>query len=128
MSQPKVIAITPGDPCGIGPEIIARAFLEDFKATSERNGHEQITHHCFVAGDVGLMQKAALMVDPDGRQLKVKPIAHIADALAQPRALFLSCKWQALTPICLGVKLTQEQGVLQVSAFCGPRKRRFRKK
>ena len=83
MSQPKVIAITPGDPCGIGPEIIARAFLEDFKATSERNGHEQITHHCFVAGDVGLMQKAALLVDPDGRQLKVKPIAQIADALAQ---------------------------------------------
>lgn len=84
MSQPKVIAITPGDPCGIGPEIIARAFLEDFKATSERNGQEQITHHCLVAGDLGLMQKAALLVDPDGRQLKVKPMAQITDALTQP--------------------------------------------
>jgi 4-hydroxythreonine-4-phosphate dehydrogenase len=84
MSQPQAIAITPGDPCGIGPEIIARAFLEDLKATANRNADEQVTHACFVAGDVGLMQKAAMLVDPDGGQLKVKPIAQISDALVQP--------------------------------------------
>jgi 4-hydroxythreonine-4-phosphate dehydrogenase len=82
--QAQAIAITPGDPCGIGPEIIARAFLEDFMATANRNAGEQVTHACFVAGDVGLMQKAALLVDPDGRQLKVKPIAQVSEALVQP--------------------------------------------
>ena len=84
MSQPKVIAITPGDPCGIGPEIIARAFLEDSKATSQHNADEQVTRHCFVAGDVGLMQKAALLVDPDGRQLKAVRIAQAEEAMTQP--------------------------------------------
>jgi 4-hydroxythreonine-4-phosphate dehydrogenase len=54
MSQPQVIAITPGDPCGIGPEIVARAFLKD----------APVTHHCFVAGDLALMQKAARLVRP----------------------------------------------------------------
>ena len=80
MSQPKVIAMTPGDPCGIGPEIIARAFLDDFKATSQRKADEQNTRHCFVAGDVGLMQKAALLVDPGGLQLKVVQIAKASEA------------------------------------------------
>lgn len=84
MSQPKVIAITPGDPCGIGPEIIARAFLDDFQASSQRKADEQITRHCFVAGDVGLMQKAALLVDPGGLQLKVVQIANASEALTQP--------------------------------------------
>ena len=49
MPPSKVIAITPGDPCGIGPEIIARTFLDDLKATSMRTADEQVTRHCFVA-------------------------------------------------------------------------------
>ena len=55
MSQPKVIAITPGDPCGIGPEIIARAFLNDALSPQDR----PVTQACFVAGDVGLMGEVA---------------------------------------------------------------------
>ena len=46
------IALTPGDPCGIGPEIIARAWCDA----------PQITHGCFVAADVGLMRRAMALV------------------------------------------------------------------
>lgn len=56
LSQPKTrkaIAITPGDPCGIGPEIIARAWLEA----------PELTQGCFVAGDVGLMRRAMGLVN-----------------------------------------------------------------
>lgn len=46
------VAITPGDPCGIGPEIVARAFCLSPDATQG----------CFVAGDVGLMRRAMALV------------------------------------------------------------------
>ena len=74
MPQSQLIAITPGDPCGIGPEIIARAFLNQ--------DSQQVTRHCFVAGDLGVMQKAAQLVDPGGHQLKVIRISQASDALA----------------------------------------------
>jgi 4-hydroxythreonine-4-phosphate dehydrogenase len=84
ISKPQVIAITPGDPCGIGPEIIARAFLNDAARglqASHRTASEQVTRHCFVAGDVALMQKAVRLLDPEGQQLKVVPIHQASDAL-----------------------------------------------
>ena len=74
MPQSQLIAITPGDPCGIGPEIIARAFLNQ--------DSQQVTRHCFVAGDLGVMQKAAQLVDPGGHQLKVTRINQASDVLA----------------------------------------------
>jgi len=46
------IAITPGDPCGIGPEIIAKAWTTA----------PELTRGCFVAGDVGLMRRAVALV------------------------------------------------------------------
>lgn len=46
------IAITPGDPCGIGPEIIAKAWTTA----------PELTRGCFVAGDVGLMRRAMALV------------------------------------------------------------------
>lgn len=46
------IAITPGDPCGIGPEIIAKAWIKA----------PELTRGCFVAGDVGLMRRAMALV------------------------------------------------------------------
>ena len=48
----RPIAITPGDPCGIGPEIIARAW----------STAPELTRGCFVAGDVGLMRRAMALV------------------------------------------------------------------
>jgi 4-hydroxythreonine-4-phosphate dehydrogenase len=50
----RPIAITPGDPCGIGPEIIARAWCIA----------PELTRGCFVAGDVGLMRRAMALVQP----------------------------------------------------------------
>ncbi len=46
------IAITPGDAAGIGPEIVARAFLEA----------PQAMRGCFVAGDMDAMRRAAGVV------------------------------------------------------------------
>jgi 4-hydroxythreonine-4-phosphate dehydrogenase len=48
----QAIAVTPGDPCGIGPEIIARAWCLA----------PESTQGCFVAGDVGLMRRAMALV------------------------------------------------------------------
>lgn len=60
------IAITPGDPCGIGPEIIARAWRQA----------PDLTRHCFVAGDVGLMRRAMALV----QSVPAFPVCEIADA------------------------------------------------
>ncbi|WP_394787441.1 4-hydroxythreonine-4-phosphate dehydrogenase PdxA [Rhodoferax sp.] len=51
------IAITLGDPAGIGPEIIAKAFRDAPDATAG----------CFVAGDVGSMRRAAALVSGPGQ-------------------------------------------------------------
>ena len=67
------IAITPGDPCGIGPETIARAFLEE----------PQLSRGCFVAGDVGLMRRALALLG-EALPLSVRPIDRPADALDAP--------------------------------------------
>jgi 4-hydroxythreonine-4-phosphate dehydrogenase len=69
----QTIAITPGDPCGIGPEIIARAWVD---APVESQG-------CFVAGDVGLMRRAMALLPP-GTRLPVCEIESPAQALAMP--------------------------------------------
>ena len=45
----RPIAITLGDPAGIGPEIIAKAFRDA----------PELTKGCFVAGDVGTMRRAS---------------------------------------------------------------------
>jgi len=71
MTQP--IAITPGDPCGIGPEIVARAWCQA----------PELTQGCFVAGDVGLMRRAMALVPT----LSAYPVCEIetpADALRVP--------------------------------------------
>lgn len=51
MSQP-FLAITMGDAAGIGPEIIAQSFRDE----------PLLMARCFVAGDVGAMRRAALLV------------------------------------------------------------------
>jgi len=67
------IALTPGDPCGIGPEIIARAWLEQ----------PEVTRACFVAGDVGVMRRAlALLQAPVS--LPIAVIDSPAEALTLP--------------------------------------------
>jgi 4-hydroxythreonine-4-phosphate dehydrogenase len=72
-SQP--LAITLGDPAGIGPEIIARAFRDA----------PELTRRCFVAGDVGLVRRAAHALEAPGQPaLPVALIEAPAEALAMP--------------------------------------------
>ena len=80
MSILPIIAITPGDPCGIGPEVIARAFLNDALTPQAK----PLTQACFVAGDVGVMQQAAKLVDPEAQKLQIKVIEKPAQALGLP--------------------------------------------
>ena len=63
------LALTMGDPCGIGPEIVARQFLGDGAAG------------CFVVGDVGVMRRAAALV---GGMLPVALIDSAGDAAGLP--------------------------------------------
>ena len=51
----KPIAITLGDPSGIGPEIIAKAFRDA----------PHVTEGCFVVGDVATVRRAVGFVSSD---------------------------------------------------------------
>jgi 4-hydroxythreonine-4-phosphate dehydrogenase len=73
----KPIAITMGDPCGIGPEIIVKAFLQNAK---DLRG-------CFVAGDVGVMRRAFAMLQGlglDASGLVVVPVSGVAQLQQLP--------------------------------------------
>ncbi len=63
------LALTLGDACGIGPEIIAQLFRGDEAAG------------CFVVGDVAVMRRAAQLT---GGLLAVARIEHAADAARVP--------------------------------------------
>ena len=69
------IAITQGDPSGIGPEIIAKAFRD---APDDLRG-------CFVVGDVATLRRAALCIERPGiPSLPVAVIGAPAQALQAP--------------------------------------------
>lgn len=71
IAQP--IAITLGDACGIGPEIIARAWCSA----------PEVTQACFVAGDVGTMRRAMAVVQ-SGPTFPVCEIQTASEALSVP--------------------------------------------
>lgn len=70
----KPIAITLGDPAGIGPEIIAKAF---------RDGAESMVG-CFVAGDLACLRRGAAAVQSGQLGLPVLVIDSPAKALEAP--------------------------------------------
>ena len=65
------IAITMGDPSGIGPEIIVKAFMEE----------PELTQDCFVVGDVAALRRAAGFVWRSA--IKIEPILE-AEIGTQP--------------------------------------------
>ena len=69
-TQPLPLAITLGDPAGIGPEIIAKAFRDA----------PALTTGCFVAGDVGSMRRATQILARPGHP--AMPVAEITSAAA----------------------------------------------
>lgn len=70
----KPIAITLGDPAGIGPEIIAKAFRDAPDATQG----------CFVVGDVATLRRAVGVISADRMPLPVALIESPAEALSLP--------------------------------------------
>ncbi|RKR70201.1 4-hydroxythreonine-4-phosphate dehydrogenase [Acidovorax sp. 94] len=71
----KPLAITQGDPAGIGPEIVAKAFRD---APADLVG-------CFVVGDVATLRRAAqAIVRPGVPMVPVAQIAAPADVLDVP--------------------------------------------
>ena len=97
----KPIAITQGDPAGIGPEIIAKAFRDA----------PDVTRGCFVAGDVATMRRAASLIS-------------VAGSLPLPVAVLDSAEdaW-TLPPRCIGVLQVLSEAPLvalgQISAEAG---------
>ncbi|MBL7090444.1 4-hydroxythreonine-4-phosphate dehydrogenase PdxA [Acidovorax sp.] len=69
------IAITQGDPAGIGPEIVAKAF---------RDAPDQL-RHCFVAGNVATLRRAAEVIARPGMpSLPVAQIHSPGEAVGMP--------------------------------------------
>lgn len=68
------LALTMGDPAGIGPEIIARAFRQA----------PDLLRGCFVVGDVACLRRAARWTASGAPQLPVAAIAQAAEALTVP--------------------------------------------
>jgi 4-hydroxythreonine-4-phosphate dehydrogenase len=74
----KAIAITMGDPAGIGPEIIAKAFVQA----------PELLAGCFVVGDIACVRRGAAAVAGTQPPLAVARIADPAEAAnAPPRCL-----------------------------------------
>lgn len=72
---PKLLAITQGDPAGIGPETIAKAFRD---APDDLRG-------CFVVGDLATLRRAAQCVQRPGEpSLPVALLTEPAQALSVP--------------------------------------------
>ena len=89
----KPLVITMGDPAGIGPEIIAKAF---------RDAPEAL-RGCFVAGDLGTLRRAAQGVQAGSVPLPVAELAQPAEALqAPPRCLPVLQVLAPLPPLPLG--------------------------
>lgn len=70
----KPIAITLGDPAGIGPEIIAKAF---------RDGGDQMLG-CFVAGDLACLRRGAAAIQRGQAGMPIAVIEAPAEALQVP--------------------------------------------
>ena len=84
------MALTMGDACGIGPEIVARQFLGDAAAG------------CFVVGDVGVMRRAAALV---GGMLPVARIERAGDAAGLPSSCLPVLQVDGLAPDLLAVPM-----------------------
>jgi 4-hydroxythreonine-4-phosphate dehydrogenase len=96
------IAITLGDPAGIGPEIIAKAFRDA----------PDVTAGCFVAGDVAAMRRAVACT---GGVLPVAEIESPLDALGMSPRCIPVLQVCSATPVEIG-KISQIAG--QAAADC----------
>jgi 4-hydroxythreonine-4-phosphate dehydrogenase len=100
MIQP--IAITLGDPAGIGPEIIAKAY----------QNAPDVTQGCFVVGDVTAVRHAVQLVGAGQIPLAVALIKTPAEALSMPpRCLPVLQVGDLVAPVPIG-RLSADAGKL----------------
>ncbi len=98
------LAITQGDPAGIGPEIVAKAFQDT----------PQVLQGCFAVGDAATLARAAALVQRPGQPaLEVRRIQDLAQ-LEQPGQL-----GQGVLPVWQLPGLPQSVPVGAVSAEAG---------
>ncbi len=101
MALTRPLLITMGDPAGIGPEIIARAFRE---APADLTG-------CVVAGDVASLRRASRLVS--GAPASTLPVLQLAGMTG----------WADVPPLCIPVlqacELPEPAAYGQVSAAAG---------
>jgi len=101
------IAITLGDPAGIGPEIIVKAFCDA----------PEITRGCFVVGDVATLRRAAGIVSDTGVALPVALLTEVQEALrCPPRCLPV---WQIASAALQGEPPPELAPFGQISARAG---------
>jgi 4-hydroxythreonine-4-phosphate dehydrogenase len=84
-------AITMGDPAGIGPEIILKAFEQA----------PSVTRGCFVAGDLAALRRASRLVAPHGIPLPIALIstpAQVADVPPRCVPALQATEGDALVP------------------------------
>jgi len=87
------IAITLGDPAGIGPETIVKAFRDA----------PDLTRGCFVVGDVATLRRAAAVVAGPGVALPVATLANLQEVLdCPPRCIPV---WQVSPTVLAGGEL-----------------------
>ncbi len=102
----KPIAITMGDPAGIGPEIIAKAFRDS----------PHVTQGCFVVGDVATLRRAVQFVTAGQIALPAALIEAPGDALGMPpRCIPLLQIGEQATPVPVG-KISGLAG--EIAALC----------
>jgi 4-hydroxythreonine-4-phosphate dehydrogenase len=95
------LAITMGDPAGIGPEIVVKAFRDA----------PALTRDCFVAGDVACIRRAAAcLAAPGAPAMPVARIEHPREALAMP---------PGCVPVLQVVEPVKDVKLGQVSAAAG---------
>ncbi|MCG8470879.1 MAG: 4-hydroxythreonine-4-phosphate dehydrogenase PdxA [Desulfobacterales bacterium] len=105
MKQIPTLALTMGDPCGIGPEIAAKAMhtLKDQKAL-----------HLFLIGDIHVMEQAIALVQ---KPLTLNPIDHPSQAKFTPGCLnILPVSDLSNHPLTTGVP-TAETGKAMVDSI-----------
>lgn len=68
----KPIALTMGDACGIGPEIILKAFQQS----------PQVLKNCVVIGDLGVFQRCAAMLQRQQAEVVLPPLVSVASLSA----------------------------------------------
>ncbi|MEY5029249.1 MAG: 4-hydroxythreonine-4-phosphate dehydrogenase 2 [Pseudomonadota bacterium] len=82
----KPVLMTLGDPCGIGPEIVAKTWVREAACA----------HQCCVVGDAGVMARAVLL-SAETRHLKVRALTALEQwCPAEPDELQV---WQIGAPV-----------------------------